>query len=500
MDTIDSLCKRYSVDLAHAQFVASLALGLFDALLPIHHLSARDRELVEMAALLHDVGIAVDVENHHTAGCGIVLAASLAGADPVERAMMACMVAFHRQAVQPETEGVYTALTAQQQRRTLALSALLRIADGLDYSQTQSTRIVSVDVDPGAAGDDAEGEAAVEALPAGAAARVRVHGPNSHQDAARATKKADLWNSLFMPLTASGRMTRPGLDPDIGPAEAARRILHYQVDKLTPEEWILASDGGLSAARIHRIRVTVRRLHATLRAFRPYFRRRSIRPIRQGLGALSRRLAVVREYDVLVSLARSFAGRCDNDSRPGVDFLLDTWRAGRRQARARLARYLHSRAHHRWLDQVMQFTQTDAGDRRSKRCQASVADVGPAIVEQRLAKVAACDTLPDSPAAEDIHRLRIAVKRLRYLADALREVLPVERADALLAHCVEAQDAYGALHDARFAALRALECLEQDGLPSHLMRGILAFADAQHRLAEGRLKDWRQYLAPLLMI
>ncbi len=258
METIEALCARYRVDLEHAQHVATLATGLFDALHPIHQLNARMRELLEAAALVHNVGMSVDAANHHTAGRDIVVAAPLAGYDQVERVMLACMVAFHRKAVLPEREALFAALGEAHRRPTLILSAILRIADGLDYSQTQTTQLAEVDMesepeqeeedDGGAAGDDQPGPTSGTVSGEVRTVRVRAQGPYSHEDAGRATKKADLWNSLFPLLTASGRMTRPGLTQDMTLAEAGRRILRYQLDSLAPDEWVLPRGRALSAA------------------------------------------------------------------------------------------------------------------------------------------------------------------------------------------------------------------------------------------------------------
>ena len=60
-----SLGARYKYDAAHAAAVARLATRLFDLLAPEHALGTRDRLLLEVAALLHDIGLFVSLRGHH---------------------------------------------------------------------------------------------------------------------------------------------------------------------------------------------------------------------------------------------------------------------------------------------------------------------------------------------------------------------------------------------------------------------------------------------------
>lgn len=107
VDTPESLAERYGFDLAHTRHVAALALQIFDGTRDKHGLNARARTLLEMGALLHDIAFAVDETHHHTLGRDILLASSLEGVTPVERAVIALMAAFHRKDVRPEDEPVY---------------------------------------------------------------------------------------------------------------------------------------------------------------------------------------------------------------------------------------------------------------------------------------------------------------------------------------------------------------------------------------------------------
>ena len=61
----DSLGLKYRYDRAHGRHVAMLSTKLFDALMEEHALGGRERLLLQVAALLHDIGVYVNLRAHH---------------------------------------------------------------------------------------------------------------------------------------------------------------------------------------------------------------------------------------------------------------------------------------------------------------------------------------------------------------------------------------------------------------------------------------------------
>src|SRR5262249_41772276 len=59
------LARRCGSDLEHSRQVARLALSLFDQTAGLHGLQGQDREMLEYAALLHDIGQHVSRKGHH---------------------------------------------------------------------------------------------------------------------------------------------------------------------------------------------------------------------------------------------------------------------------------------------------------------------------------------------------------------------------------------------------------------------------------------------------
>jgi exopolyphosphatase/guanosine-5'-triphosphate,3'-diphosphate pyrophosphatase len=131
------LARRCNWPEAHARQVANLALALFDATEELHHLDATDRELLEFAAWLHDIGEHVASSGHHKHGAYLVRNGQLRGFSPGEVEVLAAVVRWHRRG-EPRVSDEFPLLDAGAIERVRALAAILRVADGLDRSRNQN--------------------------------------------------------------------------------------------------------------------------------------------------------------------------------------------------------------------------------------------------------------------------------------------------------------------------------------------------------------------------
>ena len=94
--SVVTLMRRTQVREPHAYHVARLALDLFRGLRPLHGLPNADGELLEFAALLHDIGFYIAPSKHHKHGQYLIENVGLAGFTPEEIALMAQTVRYHR--------------------------------------------------------------------------------------------------------------------------------------------------------------------------------------------------------------------------------------------------------------------------------------------------------------------------------------------------------------------------------------------------------------------
>jgi exopolyphosphatase/guanosine-5'-triphosphate,3'-diphosphate pyrophosphatase len=127
-----ALCRRCRWDEGHGTHVAALATQLFDGLRDLHGLGDADRELLEHAALLHDIGEHIAAKGHDRHGAYLVQHGQLRGFSPDEVAILASLTRFHLRGTPKPFFEPFRLLDGEGRDRALRLTALLRLADGLD--------------------------------------------------------------------------------------------------------------------------------------------------------------------------------------------------------------------------------------------------------------------------------------------------------------------------------------------------------------------------------
>ncbi len=134
----------------HAQQVSRLALSLFDQTRSVHGLGDREREWLEYGALLHDVGVHISYERHHRHSYYLIKNGDLRGFDPREVEVIALVARYHRQATPKKSHQGYGDLPGALRSTVRVLSAMVRLAEGLDRSHAQA--LAGIDMFP--RGDD----------------------------------------------------------------------------------------------------------------------------------------------------------------------------------------------------------------------------------------------------------------------------------------------------------------------------------------------------------
>jgi exopolyphosphatase/guanosine-5'-triphosphate,3'-diphosphate pyrophosphatase len=148
----------------HAQQVARLALSIFDQTRSVHGLGDREREWLEYAAMLHDIGVHISYDRHHRHSYYLIKNGDLRGFDPQEIEVIALVARYHRQATPKRAHDGYGDLNGALRRTVRVLGAIVRLAEGLDRSHAQA--LAGIDLFP--RGDDylarlrADGDAELE--------------------------------------------------------------------------------------------------------------------------------------------------------------------------------------------------------------------------------------------------------------------------------------------------------------------------------------------------
>ena len=136
--SVEHLADLMDEDIAHSTWVAHLALELFDATASRHGLGPGDRELLEAAALLANVGIYVSHAGHHKHSYYVIRNSEhLTGFTDREVEVIAQVARYHRKSAPLKRHPDFGLLSADDQERVRTLAALLRVAVGLDRNHAQ---------------------------------------------------------------------------------------------------------------------------------------------------------------------------------------------------------------------------------------------------------------------------------------------------------------------------------------------------------------------------
>lgn len=132
------LGRTVDFDEPHARHVARLAMQLFESgfSIGLHKLGRWERELLEYAALLHDVGAFLSYQNHQMHTYYIVRNADLLGFDQKEISIIALAGLHHRKLLPSRRNADYAALDEGSQRAVCILGMMLRLAESLDRSHS----------------------------------------------------------------------------------------------------------------------------------------------------------------------------------------------------------------------------------------------------------------------------------------------------------------------------------------------------------------------------
>lgn len=151
-DAVRNLASQYHTDFAHSEHVARLALEIWDALAAqgLHGGEPEERELVWAAAMLHDIGVAVDYDDHHKHSRYLILNAGLPGFSPRETALIGQAARYHRKG--NPSLGEFEPVTIKgDSGRLNRIAASVRLAEQLERSRDQSVHACEVLVRNGTA-------------------------------------------------------------------------------------------------------------------------------------------------------------------------------------------------------------------------------------------------------------------------------------------------------------------------------------------------------------
>lgn len=127
-----ALGRKFGFDEDHARNVAELSRSLFDQLRDVHQLDDRYEVLLYAAALLHEIGLAVNVRSNHKHALYLIRNSSLFGVSRDELLLIGLVVRYHRRSYPQPTHEGFASLSQDRRVIVAKLAALLRLAIALD--------------------------------------------------------------------------------------------------------------------------------------------------------------------------------------------------------------------------------------------------------------------------------------------------------------------------------------------------------------------------------
>ncbi|MCD0460137.1 Ppx/GppA phosphatase family protein [Roseiconus lacunae] len=142
-----SLGRRFHFDEMHARSVAELSRKLFDQLRPQHRLDNRHEVILYVAALLHEIGMQINIRGHHKHSLYIIRHSELFGLSQSELVLVALVARYYRRATPQPTHSEYMSLDREHRVLVSKLAAILRLAAALDDTRTSRIREIDCKVE-----------------------------------------------------------------------------------------------------------------------------------------------------------------------------------------------------------------------------------------------------------------------------------------------------------------------------------------------------------------
>ena len=142
--SIIHLAETFRYEKEHSHHVAEIAVKIFDQTQTLHKLGRMEREYLEAAALLHEIGIFLSHAQHHQHAHYLIRNSELLGYSDNEKEIIGNIARYHRKShPKPKHEG-FARLNNEDQHVVRTLSSILRIADGLDRAHTRAVKDVNI--------------------------------------------------------------------------------------------------------------------------------------------------------------------------------------------------------------------------------------------------------------------------------------------------------------------------------------------------------------------
>jgi exopolyphosphatase/guanosine-5'-triphosphate,3'-diphosphate pyrophosphatase len=150
-ESVRNLSHRFGHDAPHDLHVWTLSQAMFDGLAAagLHDYGREESELLWAACLLHDIGVAVNYDDHHRHSHYLTLNAGLPGFSPRELILIGLIARYHRKGA-PDASELGDLRQPGDDERLQLLCGVIRLAEQLERSRDRAITDVRVSANGGA--------------------------------------------------------------------------------------------------------------------------------------------------------------------------------------------------------------------------------------------------------------------------------------------------------------------------------------------------------------
>lgn len=142
-----NISKRYSINKNHTNMVGDIALQMFDTIKKYHGLGERERFLLQIACILHDVGQYINMLNPAQSSYSIIMSTEIIGLSHLERKIIASVVKYTT--IDFDSDDTMWAFDKKSYLIIAKLSAILRLGNSMDKGHRQKYKNIKMQVDEG---------------------------------------------------------------------------------------------------------------------------------------------------------------------------------------------------------------------------------------------------------------------------------------------------------------------------------------------------------------
>ena len=129
--------QKYHYEVPHSLAVENMSLQIFDAVAPLHGMSRRDRFLLQVSSILHDIGKFVSLRRHYFYSYRLIYSSDILGFTEEEKEIIANVAYYHSKGNPSDVDVNFARLGRDAKVKVAKLAAMIRLADSVDRSHRQ---------------------------------------------------------------------------------------------------------------------------------------------------------------------------------------------------------------------------------------------------------------------------------------------------------------------------------------------------------------------------